>query len=270
MSDPPFDGPGRALAYLATVEVDRSHRVREARPVVAQGGIETVADLISTSPPLHRPEHQRPDRRPPRDTEVTVLAEVISVSKRRPRRNLVMVDAVFTDGTGRLKATWFNQAFRERQLQPGAEVALSGKIEWFRGSPQMKSPAVDLLGGKESLVTGRIVPIHPSVQEVSAGPLRRAIFEALAVARPVSDPVPEVILAELGLMERDAALGGIHFPGTLDEVKASRRRLASTSCSGSRWRWRRSSATGARPAGESSTMPGALWQRTSSTTSHFG
>ena len=62
-----------------------------------------------------------------------MLAEVISVSKRRPRRNLVMVDAVFTDGTGRLKATWFNQAFRERQLQPGAEVALSGKIEWFAG-----------------------------------------------------------------------------------------------------------------------------------------
>jgi ATP-dependent DNA helicase RecG len=195
--------------------------------LLRKGGIETVADLI-----LHVPRRYI-DRSTsvriadlPRDTEVTVLAEVISVSKRRPRRNLVMVDAVFTDGTGHLKATWFNQAFRERQLQPGAEVALSGKIEWFRGSPQMKSPAVDLLGGKESLVTGRIVPIHPSVQEVSAGHLRRAIFEALAVARPVSDPVPEVVLAELGLMERDAALGGIHFPGTLDEVKASQRRLA--------------------------------------------
>ncbi len=75
-------------------------------------------------------------------------------------------------------------------------------------------------------MTGRIVPIHPTVQEVSSGHLRRAIFEALAVARPVSDPVPEVVLAELGLMERDTAIGGIHFPETLDQVAASRRRLA--------------------------------------------
>ena len=228
MTDPPFEGPGRSLAYLATVTVDRVPTVSDKRvALLRKGGIETVAELI-----LHVPRRYI-DRSSsvriaelPRDTEVTVLAEVVKVSKRRPRRNLVIVDAVITDGTGRLKATWFNQEFRERQLQPGAEVALSGKIEWFQGSPQMKSPAVDLLGGKESLITGRIVPIHPSVQEVSAGHLRRAIFEALKVARPVSDPVPDVILAELGLMDRDAAFGGIHFPESLDEVAASRRRLA--------------------------------------------
>jgi ATP-dependent DNA helicase RecG len=228
MTTTPFDGPGRTLAYLADVAVDRVPTVAGKRAqLLRKGGIETVADLI-----LHVPRRYI-DRSSsvriadlPRDTEVTVLAEVISVSKRRPRRNLVMIDAVFTDGSGRLKATWFNQPFREHQLQPGAEVALSGKIEWFRGSPQMKSPAVDLLGGRESLVTGRIVPIHPTVQEVSSGHLRRAIYEALAVARPIPDPVPEVILAELGLMERDAAFGGIHFPEALDQVTASRRRLA--------------------------------------------
>jgi ATP-dependent DNA helicase RecG len=228
MSPPPFDGPGRTLAYLADVPVDRVPTVAGKRAqLLRKGGIETVADLI-----LHVPRRYI-DRSSsvriadlPRDTEVTVLVEVISVSKRRPRRNLVMIDAVLTDGSGRLKATWFNQPFREHQLQPGAEVALSGKIEWFRGSPQMKSPAVDLLGGKESLVTGRIVPIHPTVQEVSAGHLRRAIYEALEVARPISDPVPDVVLAELGLMERDAAFGGIHFPQSLDQVASSRRRLA--------------------------------------------
>ncbi len=81
--------------------MDRVPTVTEKRAqLLRKGGIDTVADLI-----LHVPRRYI-DRSNsvriadlPRDTEVTVLAEVISVSKRRPRRNLVMVDAVFTDGT---------------------------------------------------------------------------------------------------------------------------------------------------------------------------
>ncbi len=73
MPDPPFDGPGRALAYLATVEVDRVPTVSDKRAqLLRKGGIETVADLI-----LHVPRRYI-DRSNsvriadlPRDTEVT-------------------------------------------------------------------------------------------------------------------------------------------------------------------------------------------------------
>ena len=91
----------------------------------------------------------------------------------------------------------------------------------------MKSPAVDLLGGKESLVTGRIVPIHPSVQEVSAGHLRRAIFEALAVARPVSGPGTRSDPGRAGVDGAGRRLRGASTsPGRSTRWKASRRRLA--------------------------------------------
>src|SRR5690606_20068574 len=112
--------------------------------------------------------------------EITLIVKVNSVSVRRPRRNLAIIEAVVSDETGRMKVVWFNQTFRARQLSTDSEVALSGKVEVFKGRRQMKTPDADVLSSKaESLVVGRIVPIHPAVGEATAGVMRRAIHNAL-------------------------------------------------------------------------------------------
>ena len=137
-----------------------------------------------------------------------------------------MVEARLTDGTGTLKAVWFNQSFRERQLPPGTEVALSGKVERFRGAVQMSSPDVDVLSGVESLTTGRVVPVHPGFGDAGPAWMRRAIYNALARSRPITDPVPPAVVDRLGLVARDEAFGAIHFPDALEQVGPARRRLA--------------------------------------------
>jgi ATP-dependent DNA helicase RecG len=158
--------------------------------------------------------------------EVTVIGRVQKVGTRRPRRNLSMVEAIVYDGTNVLNCVWFNQPFRARQLQPEQEVALSGKVERFRGKLQMSSPAVDVLDRPgESLVTGRVVPIHPSVGGVAPGFLRRAIHNALTRARPIAEALPAEMVDRLGLVSRDTALADIHFPETMDAAAEARRRL---------------------------------------------
>ena len=72
-----------------------------------------------------------------------------------------MVIADVTDESGRLRVTFFNQAWRERQLRPGTRVALFGKLEVYAGRKQMTNPIVDLIGDK----TGRIVPIYPQSEK---------------------------------------------------------------------------------------------------------
>jgi ATP-dependent DNA helicase RecG len=126
---------------------------------------------------------------------------------------------------GCLWATFFNQAFRERQLTEGTEVALSGKIERFRGRLQMKSPVVDVLGGAGHRRTGRIVPVYPSVAGISSWRLEQFMADALERARPIGDPLPEAMLARRGLISRDAALVGVHFPDSADEAGSARARL---------------------------------------------
>ena len=194
---------------------------------LAEAGIRHVADL------LHHVPHRYIDRTRktpiaelPIGSEVTVIGEVHSLTERRVRRNLSIIEALIADDTARIKAVWFNQKFRLNQLDKGAQVALSGVVESFRGSLQMKSPDVDVLDRDlEGLVTGRVVPIHSAVAKISPGKIRRAIHNALLRSRPIEDTVPVEFLAAHGLMSRDEAFGSIHFPQATDEVAPARRRL---------------------------------------------
>jgi ATP-dependent DNA helicase RecG len=138
----------------------------------------------------------------------------------------VIIEARLTDGTGPLKAVWFNQRFRMNQLAVGSEVALSGKVERFRNSHQMKSPEVDVLSNdKESLTTGRVVPIHPNVKDVGVGWIRRGVHNALRRSQPIPDPVPTDIIRRHRLSARSDAYQKIHFPDEIEDTRPARRRL---------------------------------------------
>ena len=172
----------RSLAYLSTVPVTRVSGLSGKRgTALEKGGIKTVTDLLLHVPRRYVDRSTQVElSNVPVGEEVTVIVSVQKVNVRRVRKNLTIIDAVCTDGVGILNVTWFNQAFRARQLTEGTEIALSGKVERYRGRLQMKSPVVDVLGSSsESLVTGRVVPIHPSIGDVGPGHIRRAMHNAL-------------------------------------------------------------------------------------------
>jgi len=195
--------------------------------VLAKSGITSVADLLLHVPRRYLDRSQvEPIATAPVGEEVTIIGRVKKVSSRRPRAKMLIVEVKVTDGTSVLPVVFFNQPFRVKQLAEGTEVALSGKIERFRGQPQMTNPAVDVLESElESLATGRVVPIHSSVGVVSSGILRRAIHNALRRARPISDPVPAEVVERLGLIDRDTAIAHIHFPPEPEDGQIARRRL---------------------------------------------
>ncbi len=219
---------GRSLAYLSGIDVRQVKGLAGKRGAsLAKAGITTVTDLL-----LHVPRRyiDRSMTRPlsdlPVGEEVTAVATVKKISTRRPRRNLSITEATVFDGSGYLFAVWFNQPFRERQLNEGAEVALSGKIERRRGRLQMNSPDADVLDRPgESLVTGRVVPVHPSAGGIGPGYLRRAIHNALRRSGRISDPLPTELLDRLDLADRHSALNSIHFPETIEETEPARARL---------------------------------------------
>lgn len=220
--------PGRSLSYLTTVPIEAVKGLAGARGrAMRNGGVATVTDLLLHAPRRYIDRSMKtPIAEVPVGREVTVVGTIGAIRSRRPRRNLTIVEATIADDSGMLTATWFNQAFRAKQLTPGQEVALSGKVELFRGKLQMKAPAADVLSSPaEGLTTGRVVPIHPSVGEISPGHLRRAIHNALGRSRPIGDPLPVALLAAHGLIGRDEAISLIHFPGTLADVGRARSRL---------------------------------------------
>jgi ATP-dependent DNA helicase RecG len=217
-----------SLARLATIDVSQVKGLGGKRSKsLGENGIGSVADLLHHVPRRYIDRSQKsPISKVPIGQEVTIIGEVVSVKQRRPRRNLQIIEAVVEDDSARMKAVWFNQGYLVRQLENADEIALSGVIESFRGSLQMKTPAVDVLsGGSEGLTVGRVVPVHPGIGGVSPGHLRRAIHNALKRSRPIDDTVPTELKAANGLMERDSAFGSIHFPESIEEVAPARKRL---------------------------------------------
>jgi ATP-dependent DNA helicase RecG len=216
------------LARLAGIDVSEVKGLGGQRATaLKKAGVATVADL------LHHVPRRYIDRSRKEliadvvvGAEVTLIGEVQSVASRRPKRNLVIVEARIVDDSASIKAIWFNQTFRERQLRPGTQVALSGVVESFRGNLQMKSPDVDVLDSStESLVTGRVVPVHTAAGTAKPGVMRRAMYNALQRSRPIEDPVPSDLLEAHELMPRDEAFATIHFPESTDQVRPARTRL---------------------------------------------
>ena len=155
---PPSEQP-LTLRELDAIPVARLKGVGERKQEsLAAVGVDSVLDILTTYP---RRWVDRTNEARVRDlvpgAEALVLVTVRSARKRPLRNRRTMVEAVVGDDSGRLHIVFFNQPWRERQLTPGLQVALYGKVDSYRGGLQMANPVVDLIGDR----TGRIVPIYP-------------------------------------------------------------------------------------------------------------
>jgi ATP-dependent DNA helicase RecG len=163
--------------------------------------------------------------------EATVIGEVMSVHGRRTRNRRALVEVIVDDGSSRLTATFFNQAWREKQLAVGTEVSLFGKLDVYRGKRQMTMPVVDVLGraGVADDKTGVVLPVYPQSgkAEVFTWQLRALVGEALTKcrARGFADPVDEEILDAHDLVTRGLAMRAIHRPESMGEMRAAEKRL---------------------------------------------
>ena len=151
-------------------------------------------------------------------------ARVTAVRSRRTRNGRALVELDVHDGTGTLRVTFFNQAWRAKQLPEGTEALFFGKLDSYRGKRQFTNPVVDLVGNR----TGRIVPIYPTSEKtgIAGWEYGEWIAEALRRAGPLDDPLPWQWRQQLGLMDRTTAFRAIHAPETFDEKNEARRRLA--------------------------------------------
>lgn len=189
-------------------------------------GVETIADCLTLWPRRHL------DR-----TVVTPLWQVapggpwtvrgrVESSQEHylgPRKSYLRVR--IGDGSGYLEVTFFHAGWLKRQLVPGTEVMLSGRVEMFRHRMTMTHPEVEVLDGGRAPRLG-LIPVYPL-----AGDLKQRFVQDLAEqtvrhwAMQVAEPLPEWLRTSEELAERPWAVLHQHFPETSDELEASRRRL---------------------------------------------
>ncbi|MFH1171838.1 MAG: ATP-dependent DNA helicase RecG, partial [bacterium] len=133
-------------------------------------------------------------------------------TRRSFRRRLSITEGVLRDETGSVKITWFNQPYLATNLKPGDRLVISGKVSDRGGMLQFASPAYERIGGRETIHTGRLVPMYPTTAGLTQRQLRYFVSQALRSAGKVLDPLPEELRTAENLPPLAETLQWIHFP----------------------------------------------------------
>lgn len=157
---------------------------------------------------------------------VTIVAEILDVRERtmRARRGSIL-EVRISDGQGILTLTFFNQAWRAKDLAPGVRGIFAGKVGDYRGNRQLAHPDYELFeaGDERSAEAGDVtaqkwakqpIPIYPASASVASWQVAKSIEVALDTLPPLPDSVPESVRRELQLMPLREAFEKIHRPET--------------------------------------------------------
>lgn len=194
----------------------------------AKLGVESAADAVFLFPrrfndftDVRKIRELQPSLRPQ-----TVVGTVFSVGEVRFGRRARGAQAVITDGSGMLKAVWWNQPYVVRGLPEGAQVVLSGKVRDYRGRLQMENPEYEVFD-EETMRAGRMVPVYPATSGLGQRTIRRAVKAAVeTLAGQVNDPIPEVARREHRVPPIAAAIETYHYPENYGQAEQARQRLA--------------------------------------------
>ncbi|MBD8702393.1 DEAD/DEAH box helicase [Frigoribacterium sp. CFBP 13712] len=190
-------------------------------------GLRTVGDLLTHFPRRYarRGELTALDQLPLGES-VTIVAQVLDVRERtmRARRGSIL-EVRIGDGQGILTLTFFNQAWRAKDLVPGARGIFAGKVGDYRGLRQLAHPDYELFDASHEAVAGvgdaeaqkwakQPIPIYPASASVASWQVQKSVEVLLDSLPPIDDAVPAAVRAELDLMPLAEAYERIHRPET--------------------------------------------------------
>lgn len=222
-------------ANLKTVLGDKTAKALERELDVG-----TVDELLRHYPRRYAKRGELTDLAALREDEhVTVLARVKSSSSRPvQQRNFgsrkgarILVEVVVTDGNDDLRLTFFNQAWRAKQLHVGVVGLFSGKVSTFRSTRQLAHPDCQVLDGPAASIDDveelarALIPVYPATAKLPSWRIQAAVRIVLDHLDVDADPMPESVRRRHHLVGLRDALVGVHRPGEWDELGRARRRL---------------------------------------------
>jgi len=195
--------------------------------LLARLGIETVKDALFYLPyryedrsSINKIVHLSPDE------NATIIGKVLKAGIITPgfgKSRLKIFELIVTDGSGILRAKWFNRIYMNKIFKSGMEVVLYGQVKTgFRGTGfEIINPEYEILpdGPAEGeddtpqIHIGRIVPVYRLTEGLSQRQLRNIMYTVVCRAAPLADdPVPQGIISGQGLPGLADSLMGVHFP----------------------------------------------------------
>lgn len=190
--------------------------------------IRTIEDFLEYLPRDYEDLSQISPLKEFRTDQIRVAEGTLGpISSRRLRGKMTLQKALFTDKTGdSLECLWFGQAHLKDMFAVGDKVLLAGKIKFDKGKRILNSPVLERQNKSESVHLGKIVPIYPATEGLSAKWLREKIILLKNYFKEIPDFLPEEIILGQKLMRRNEALKQIHFPESHAKLQEAKARIA--------------------------------------------
>ena len=164
--------------------------------------------------------------------EITILAEIFSASSRRLQgRKGNILEVIVTDGSAKMSLTFFNQAWREKELKVGKQGLFAGKVGVFNGKRQLAHPDYELIADGNDVdsavesFAGKYLPMYPASAKLPSWKVSQCIELAIGALDEVPDFLPDSIREKYGYPTLHQALVQLHNPIDLDTAEKSRERL---------------------------------------------
>ncbi|OZC54247.1 ATP-dependent DNA helicase RecG [Rhodococcus sp. 06-621-2] len=231
-----------------------------AEPFAQHFDLHTVEDLLRYYPIRYMTQGaELTEKEPPEGEHITIVATITSavLKDMKARKGQFLAVSLAAEGQV-IDATFFSPHKLKHVLLPGKKGMFSGKVKYFGRKWNLTHPGYVILGGDDEdgavVPSGRIVgggalagvargavddsgsvdmtifernfvPLYAASKDVESWTFMRGVRWVLDRLAPVEDPVPDVVLAERGLVSLDTALRWIHFPDSVEEKKHARDRL---------------------------------------------
>ena len=192
-------------------------------------GIRTVNDLLFYFPRQHR-DYSKLEKiaNIPFNEITTTLGLIWEVETTRTSGGRARTIATISDETGKIRVTWFNQPFLQKQLlaAKGEYLVVTGVKQRFGNRVEFTVRSHELPERGDLLSTGRLVPGYSLTEGLHPRQLRK--FTKWVVdhyAAMISDHLPAAIRREGKLLPLPEAVSQIHYPESEEMLQEARRRL---------------------------------------------
>ncbi len=194
--------------------------------------VHTLGDLIAFYPRAYEDRsHIAELFSTPDGTCAAFVLEVVSafsshrIKSKATGRAMTVQHFSAADDTGSVKITFFNAEYLKNTFTVGRRFRFYGELKFAPGGLSLTTP--DFEPYSEALTLDPFLPVYPLCAGLTQKIVSSSVKQALALCLDeIVDPYPEEMRVRCGLIPLADALRGIHFPGSAEELAASRRRLA--------------------------------------------
>ncbi|MCL2496526.1 MAG: ATP-dependent DNA helicase RecG [Clostridiales bacterium] len=200
-------------------------QVGEKRANILQKmGVETIEDLLFFFPRAYRDWRRHTPIAQLVYGESALVRAQVKESRLNRVKNLQILKAWLKDESGMIAAVWYNQPFVQKQLTPGREIIVWGRLEKKYGLSELAVQEYEL---PEHGFIPQIAPIYRTQAGLPQKTLRQLTRQAMTnYGRLLEDILPPSLAQKYGFGPRAAAVKALHNPEQFADVEAARAQLA--------------------------------------------